>query len=180
MSESTFRQIKIRCFKTSVLTAFFLFRCASRSPSFDGSGFLMGGCLALLALRAAMLTLVGTACRRRIHLPPPFEKNVPESTSRQINLRCFKASVLTAFFLFRCASRSHLAMGVDSLLLVALRFLPCGLRCSRSSALRAAVESTFLFFMGVEGKTSVLTAFFRMFYCDVLNRSVALPDFSGI
>ena len=70
--ESTFRQINSRCFKTFVLTAFFYLSCASRSPSFDGRGFLVCGCLALLDRRSAMLTLVGTACRRRIHLPPPF------------------------------------------------------------------------------------------------------------
>ena len=117
--------------------------------------------------------------RRAIHLPVTFKKLCPESTFRQINSRCFKTSVLTAFFYLSCASRSPSFDGSGSLVVGCLALL--ALRAAMLTHIRCAyVESTFLFFMGVEGKTSVLTAFFRMFYCDVLNRSVALPDFSGI
>ena len=97
---------KFTLFQNIRFDSVFYLSCASRSPSFDGGGFLMCGCLALLDLRSAMLTLVGTVCRRRIHLPVPFKKLCPESTFRQINSRCFKTSVLTAFFYLSCASRS--------------------------------------------------------------------------
>ena len=98
--------------------------------------------------------------RRAIHLPVPFKKLCPESTFRQINSRCFKTSVLTAFFICLALRAPHLSMGVDSLCVVALRFSTGGLRCSRSSALRAAVESTSKHINSRCFKTSVLTAFF--------------------
>ena len=109
----------------------------------------------------------------RIHLPPPFKKICPESTFRQINSRCFKTSVLTAFFICLALRATHLTMGVDSLWVVALRFSTGGLRCSRSSALRAAVESTSKHINSRCFKTFVLTAFF---YLSCASRS---PSFDG-
>ena len=67
---------------------------------------------------------------------------LPESSLRQIKERCFKTIVLTAFFICLGAMRHPSSMGVDSCLVVALRFSTGGLRCSRSSAHSAAVEST--------------------------------------
>ncbi len=56
---------------------------------------------------------------------------------RDLNLRWFKTFVLTAFFICLALRATHLAMGVDPLQVVALRFSTKGLRCSRPSALRA-------------------------------------------
>ncbi len=59
---------KFTLFQNIRFDSVFYLSCASRYPSCDGRGFLVCGCLALLDRRSAMLTLVGTACRRRIHL----------------------------------------------------------------------------------------------------------------
>ena len=48
---------------------------------------------------------------------------------RDLNLRWFKTFVLTAFFICLALRATHLAMGVDPLV-VALRFSTKGLRCS--------------------------------------------------
>ena len=68
MSGIHFPTNKFTLFQNFRFDSVFYLSCAARYPSYDGCGFLMGGCPALLDRRSAMLTLVGTACRRRIHL----------------------------------------------------------------------------------------------------------------
>ena len=84
---------KFTLFQNIRFDSVFYLSCAARSPSFDGGGFLVCGCLALLDLRSAMLTLVGTACRRRIHL-------------QTYKFMLFQNFRFDSVFYLSCASRS--------------------------------------------------------------------------